>query len=330
MHTPRRGLVLVSGYLLRLNRYLFEWPIPGMLFVIAGLVAIRRPTRWDVVFVAVPAGFLAAYAAYWNDGFFAGPRFLFTATPLFVYFAPRAPRVVPATASIAVVRRTVPLIVPICLLATWIGPLGASSARARTMLYAEQRTKLKTDIEAQIERAGLRNALVLVNEGWRGRLLARLRVLGITQFRAEHIVSSVDACALHTALDREDSLSAASDAERVDRVVRRARASGVAQPIPGLQADQVIAHTPGLAPTMACLRELQRDTAGTMPYPIFLARQHVTPDGRVGGDVVFARDLVDRNELLRNRFGERAWFRYRPAASLDDTSAAFIPDGRPR
>ena len=44
-----------------------------------------------------------------------------------------------------------------------------------------------------------------------------------------------------------------------------------------------------------------------------------------GGDVVFARDLGDRNELLRDRFGGRVWYRYRPAASLDDTSAAFVP-----
>ena len=325
IHTPIRGLVFVSGYLLRLSRYLFEWPVPGMLIVIGGLLAITRPSRWDVLLTAVAAGFLAAYAAYWFDGFFAGPRFLFTATPVFVYFAARAPRSTAAVVRHPIARRAVLFVVPICVLAAWAGPLGVSSARARVVLYADQRDKLKTDIEAQLRRAGVRNALVFVNEGWRGRLLARLRVLGVPQFPAGRILASVDACALQTALDLEDSLPAADPAARVERVVRRARAVGEAHPVPGLQADQAVAFVRGSVPTAVCLRELQRDTSGTIPYPLFLARQTVGRDGRVAGDVVFARDLGDRNELLRDRFGGRVWYRYRPAASLDDTTAAFVP-----
>jgi hypothetical protein len=325
LHTPARGLVLVSGYLLRLNRYLFEWPLPGMLIVVGGLVAVSRPSRWDVFLTAVSAGFLGAYAAYWFDGFFAGPRFLFTATPMFVYFAARAPRSIAAVVRLPIAHRAVLLIVPICVLAAWAGPRGVSSARARVALYADQRTKLKTDIEAQLRLAGLRNALVFVNEGWRGRLLARLRVLGVSQFRAGRIVSGVDACALQMALDGEDSLPARDAADRAERVIRRARAFGEAQPAPGLPGDQAIAYVPGSAPTAGCLHQLQRDTSGTMPYPLFLARQSVGRDGRLGGDVIFARDLGDRNELLRRRFGERVWYRYRPNAALGDTAAAFVP-----
>ncbi|HZI40465.1 MAG TPA: hypothetical protein VFD67_02155, partial [Gemmatimonadaceae bacterium] len=46
--------------------------------------------------------------------------------------------------------------------------------------------------------------------------------------------------------------------------------------------------------------------------------------GRVGGNVVFARDLGARNELLRERFGDRTWYVYRQAADLSDTSVAFL------
>ena len=325
LHTPARGLAIVSGYLLRLNRYLFEWPLPGMLVVIGGLVAVTRPSRWDVFLTAVAAGFLGAYAAYWFDGFFAGPRFLFTATPVFVYFAARAPLSVAAVVRHPIARRAVLLTVPICVLAAWAGPIGVSSARARVALYADQRTKLKTDIETQVRRAGLRNALVFVNEGWRGRLLARLRVLGVPQFRAGRIVSSVDACALQMALDGEDSLPASDAADRAERVIRQARAVGEAQPVPGLPGDQAIAYVRGSTPTAVCLRQLQHDTSGTMPYSLFLAKQIVGRDGRLSGDVVFARDLGDRNELLRHRFGGRAWYRYRPGAAPGDTTAAFVP-----
>jgi hypothetical protein len=70
-----------------------------------------------------------------------------------------------------------------------------------------------------------------------------------------------------------------------------------------------------------------RDTIGTMPYALFLARQFVDDDGRVGGNLVFARDLGDRNERLRSRFADRTWYRYRPASGLKDTSGVFVPYG---
>ena len=58
-----------------------------------------------------------------------------------------------------------------------------------------------------------------------------------------------------------------------------------------------------------------------MPYAAFLPLARFDPDGSLGGPVVFARDLGPRNELLRARFPDRAWFRYRPGASPDGVTA---------
>lgn len=325
MHSPRRGLAYVSGYLMRLSRYLFEWPLPGMLVVAAGLALVKRATRWDVLLAAFSAAVLMAYGAYWFDGFFAGPRFLFVALPAFVYFAARAPGAAAAVLERPLGRRAVLLLVPFCVAVSWLVPYGLSGSSLRVSMYRAQRTKLKTDVDAQLERAGLGNALVFVNESWRGRLLARLRVLGVSQFRAERIVSTTDACALHTALDAEDSVATSNRRERADRVIATARAFGEARRVPGLDADQVIALVPGSTPTPACFDEYRRDQEGTIPYAIFLARQEIGRDGRVGGDVVFARDLGARNELLRGRFANRAWYRYRTPASLEDTLPVFLP-----
>lgn len=324
-HTPLRGVVLMSGYLMRLDRFLFEWPIPAMLIVVVGLVAIERPSRWDLLLVALAAGILLAYGAYWFDGFFSGPRFLFTALPAFAYFAARAPAALAAVVRRPAARRMALLIIPACVAASWLIPSRQSSARSRVASYRSQRTKLKTDIQAQIVRDGVHDALVFVNEPWRGRLEARLRVLGLTQFRAERVLSTLDACALQTALDAEDTLMARRAEERADRVLAKARAFGAARLEPGLPADQSIALVPGSRPTPRCLREFLHDTAGTIAYPLFLARQRVGADGHVGGNVVFARDLGERNDLLRGRFANRAWYRYRVARDLDDTTRAFIP-----
>jgi hypothetical protein len=322
MHTPARGLALASGYLLKLDRYLFEWPIPPLLFVIGGLWAIRTPSRWDVLLALLAAAFLAGYGAYWFDGFFSGPRFLFTAIPAFVYFTARGATAL-ARVPAARARRALLLVVPACLLVAWVGPDGVSSARGRIALYRDQRTKLKTDIDAQVERAGLTNALVFVNEGWRGRLLARLRSLGASQFRAERLVNTLDACALGDALAAADRLPA--PASRLDRVVEQARARGSARLVQGLSADQAVAVVPGTIPSQACIAEFQADSGGTIPYPPFLARHSVDREGRIAGKVIFARDLGADNERLRERFGARTWYRYRPARDLADTTNVFAP-----
>lgn len=325
MHTPEHGLVLVSGYMMRLSRYLLEWPVPGTLLIVVGLVAVGRPTRWDVLLASLIAMFLIAYGAYWFDGFFSGPRFLFTVVPAFLYFIVRGMMSVGSALPRPVVQRVYLALVPLCALTAWAGPDGISSARGRVKMYRDQRTKLKTDIEAQIARAGATKAVVFVNEGWRGRLQARLRVLGVSQFRADRILNTLDACALQTALDLEDLIPATPDAVRAERVVARARAFGTARLEEGLQADQTIALVPGSRPTAKCLWEFQRDNSGTLAYSLFLAHQRVGPDGRVGGGVVFVRDLGERNELLRQRFADRTWLRYRLARSLDDTTVAFVP-----
>jgi len=325
-HTPLRGLKLASSYLLRLSLYLFEWPLPGVLVVVVGMAALKRPTRWDMLLAALAAGFVAAYGAYWFDGFFAGPRFLFTAVPAFVLFAARAPVAVAEAVARPAVRRVAMLVLPVCVTAAWLGPWGVSSAASRVALYRDQRTKHKTDIEAQVTRAGLRNALVFVNEGWRGTLEARLRVLGASQFRADRVLNTLDACAIQTALDEEDHVPATADSIRLERVVARARAfGGGPQLVPGLSADQAIALVPGSSPTAVCRAEFSRYSLGTMPYAMFLARQTLAADGHVGGNVVYVRDLGQRNERLRDRFGDRAWFRYRPARGLSDTTNAFVP-----
>ena len=326
-HTPARGVALVSGYLMRLSRYLFEWPIPGVLVIAAGLALIPRPNRWDLLLAALSFGFVVAYSAYWFDGFFAGPRFLYTAVPAFVYFAARAPQWLSErwVGRFATARRVGFILLPVCVFVAWLGPAAMSSARARAQSYHEQRTKLKTDVDAQMRRAGIHHALVLVNEGWRGRLQARLRVLGISQFRAEKVLSTVDACALQTALDGDDARPVGPPRDRAERAIARAAAFGPASIEHGQQADQAIALVPGSKPTPVCLEEFTRDTAGTISYPIFLARQHVERDGRVGGDIVFARDLGPRDSLLLPRFGDRTWYRYHTVRSLDDTSPAVVP-----
>ena len=322
-HTARRGLVYASGYLMRFNRFLFEWPLPGLLVVCAVLALLKRASRWDALLLALVGSFLAGYAAYWHNGFFDGPRFLFPIAPVLVLYAARAPE-----AAMQIVhptrRRVMRLVVPACVVCAWLIPLPFSSVPGRVLAQRGQRTKLKTDVVAQATSVGGDSALVLVREPWRGRLLARLRAIGVAQFDAERVVNGTDACALQTALDEAGTAAPALHGGMRDRVLARARSAGAATLQTDAMAESRVARAPGGPDTPGCREELAADRLGTMPYAMFLREQVVDRSGRLGGRVVWARTLGARDTLLLPEFGARRWYLYRPGRSLDD-AAAFVP-----
>ena len=88
-HSALRGVMLASSYLIRSNESLLFWPIPALVVIVAGLLAMARTTRWDLLIFAMIAAFVVAYGAYWFDGDLFGPRFLYPAVPLLVFLAAR-------------------------------------------------------------------------------------------------------------------------------------------------------------------------------------------------------------------------------------------------
>jgi hypothetical protein len=249
-----------------------------------------------------------------------------------VIFTARMPWAVatrlPASANWAVARRAVLLLLPLCAVYAWAIPRGVSSVRTRVSYYRELRSKLKTDVGVQIARARgagqLEHALVFVRESWHARLVARLRALDMPPLMAEQVLEHGDACALQTALDVTDQMRGVSVAQRRGRVLAVVRRAGWGKPVPGLPAENRVSIVPGSRPTAACLREVAMDQEGTMPYALFLGRQEIDSAGRVGGEIVFARDLGPRNELLRERFGDRTWYRYRAPRDLADRGPVFV------
>jgi len=324
-YTPLRALALTSANLMRLDRYLFEWPLPGLVPILVALAALRDPTRWDLLLLGLIGATVGAYGLYWAaDSFFAGPRFLYTAVPAFVILAARAPGLVAERLPAGLPRRAALLVVPLCLCYAWLTPTGVSSVQMRAYYYHVGRTKLKTDITAQLATARLSRALVFVHEPWRARLEARLRAFGLAPSEAGRLLSTADACRIQTALDIEDTRAPDDTAVRHTRLLNATYSTASVHPVGGLQADEAISLAEGTVLTDACRREIAADEGGTMPYAPFLALARFDRDGAVGGPVVFARDFGPRNEVLRARFPDRTWFRYRPGRGSPDDSAAIV------
>jgi hypothetical protein len=301
---------------LRLNRFLFEWPLPAVVVVCAVLAALRRATRWDTLLLGLVAAFLVGYWTYWYPGFFDGPRFLFPVVPVFILFAARLAE---ATDRFTGTRRRVAwALVPACVLCAWLVPLPFTSVPGRLASLRAQRTKLKTDVVGQVRRAGITDAVVFIPESWHERLTARLRALGVRLFDAERLVNSLDACVLEEALDEGDASPPADTSAFVARVLARAAAAGPAAPMPDRTAETRVVRAAGGLDTPRCRDEAATDARGTIPHAIFLVEQHVDAEGRLAGPVIYARDLGARDTLLRAEFGARRWYRYVPGRTADD------------
>lgn len=315
-HTPLRGLIFTSGYLLRFNRFLFEWPIPAMALICVVLATVKRATRWDTLLLALLASFLCGYAAYWYPGFFDGPRFLFPVAPVLLIIVARWPDA--AVRLGGTKRRVAMLLVTACLLCAWLIPTTFSSVPGRLTALRSQRPKLKLDVAAEVRRAGISNALVFIPESWHERLSARLRAIGMRFFDAERIVNSRDGCVLETELDASDGRTIVDTTALRNEILMRASAAGRTTTMPDRLPEARIERVAGGLDTPRCRGEAARDFDSLMPYGLFLREQRIDPDGQLGGDVVFARDFGQRNTLLSAQFGTRRWYRYHPGRSLED------------
>ncbi len=86
-HTPLKGIAQTLSSLNGINKYLFEWPIPSLIFV-AVLFASRGKRIWDYLLGASFFSILGAYFFYWFHDWCFGPRFLYeTAGPLILLTA---------------------------------------------------------------------------------------------------------------------------------------------------------------------------------------------------------------------------------------------------
>ena len=325
-HTPVRALVLLSENLMRLDVYLFEWPVPAVLLAVLTLVLIRQPREWDLLAAGLIVSFLVGYALYWHDGFWLGPRFLYPTIPLWALLIARLPSLVAERAQHDAVRRGAYLLLPLCVIVSIASPSTITGSRRRAQEYRASAWQLRIDIGAQERAAGLTNALVIVHEGLGARLMARMWALGVPRPDAERILPASDACALEMALLWEESPPPADSAGRPARL--RAATPAEAQPLlrprPDLSYDETLRFADGGPFTAQCREELVADTAGTSLYPPFLARNHLDADGKLSGEIIYARDLGAHNLALRKEYGGRAWYRYVPRRFAGDTTQVFV------
>ena len=325
-HTPRRGLYMISAYLMKLDVGLFAWPVPSVLLVVVALVLHTRATAWDALVVGILALLMAGYFFYWSESYFVGPRFLFTAVPTFVIFTARFSALVRDRVRTPGLRAAVALLVPIWVLVAWAAPArGNQLYGVRQLAQVSRAQSTASAIVRAVSTAHLTNVVVFIPESWHGELTARLRALGMRPLLAEQTVAHADACTLQQALDGAAGQASASIPQRAETVQLAIERDSGAVPLSGLSPSDQLALVPGRAPTATCREKFDRaaspggSLAELLPYEGFDAK------GDLSGPVVYARDFGRGNEQLRRRFGDRAWYVARVTRAGDDVRVTLEP-----
>lgn len=303
--------------------YLMAWPIPVLAILVIALLVARRVTRWDALLLGFFAAQVAAYAAYWGEGEFLGPRFLYTALPAVIVLLARAPGFLKDRFGAVGQRAGIAVVAMSCAVA-WAVPTSAFSAWGLIRQVRGVRELLKVDVAAAVRGADLHHALVFAREPFGDRLERRLWGLGIMRSDAAQLIASRDACSLLSAVHAAEQDTSARRAERAAKLVAAA-APFAAGPSNVRATDPRIHITSAEAVTGSCRAELEADVQlGGAPFGPTLPLEPIDKMGRVDGDVIYVADLLDHNSVLRRRFSDRRWYRLVVARGIDQRLAAKI------
>ena len=313
-HTPALGLELVSLYFIRLQTYLFESPVPSLLPVIGSLLLARRLGAADRFLICSGAMLVGFYFAYWHDGFYLGPRYMYPLAPILALWAGRLPSLVRERFGSGLLHRGA---VFSMATAACVGLAVLLPTRVRE--YRDDKPLVRWNVEAAEAKAGVRNSLVLVRESWGAQLVARMWALGVSRHDSEQLYKRVNRCALERAVTGLESLAS------VGSLPPGTASDTLLALLGGLRA---VVQPAGFRSDMTCQRRADEDQAG---YLVLAPLQLAGGQGNV-----YVRDLHGHNRVMLERYpgrpvylltaapGEGAEPRFYPVAvdsMLADTSS---------
>jgi hypothetical protein len=325
-HTPLRGIELISLYFLRLQTYLFETAIPSLLPAVAALALTRSWSALDRYLLVVSALLVGLYFAYWFDGFYLGPRFMYPLAPVLTLWTARSLAAIRERWGRGLTYRGAAYTLAVSGLvgATVLLPI-------RFEQYRQGLSSTRWDQRAAAEAAGIRDALVFVRESWGAQLISGMWSLGISRPQAELLYWKVDACALQGAVDR-----AVADGSRGEAAFEAFRPlfQDSARVIGSrLSADTTERMLVGAHYSAKCVRRVLEDRTGFTLYTPMMASD--------GGSNIYGKDLHSRDSLLIARYPDRKVYLLKPPSdsigatprfnpvSLDSARAAWALDRQP-
>jgi hypothetical protein len=314
VHSPARGIELINLYFLRLQTYFLEAAAPSLIPLTAALALTRRLSPFDRYLLGASVLLTGAYLAYWHDGFYLGPRFMYPLLPVLALWTARFLPAVKDAWGTGIPYRV----------ATWGAIIAlvlglATSAPGRARQYLAGMISLRFDPDRAAKEAGVHDALIFVRESWGAELVARMWALGVSRVDSDAIYRGADPCRLDaviTALEAGATRGEDAGIALKPLLADSARLVSVAS----ITGDPSLRLTPGISYPARCVAKIEANRAGfTLFPPLLLAR---------GFGNIYARDLGPRDSLLVAEHPERPLFLLRPTSGLVGSAPRFNPLNR--
>ncbi len=311
VHTPARGLELINLYFLRLETYFLESAAPALLPMTVALALTRTLRTFDRYLFAASLLLVGLYAAYWHDGFYLGPRFMYPLLPLLALWTARFLPALRESFGVGLLLRS----------ATWATVIAlalgiATSVPVRARQYHAGMISLRWDPDQAAAQAQVRNALVLVRESWGAELVVRMWAIGVTRPDADAIYRGADPCALDSVLVKLEGAPLPHE-ERMLQLHALLADSARLVNAESVTGDPSLRLTPGTRYPTRCIAKIEVNRGGfTLFPPLLLARKFGN---------VYARDLGPRDSLLIADYPDRPLYLLRPSSGRVGADPAFLP-----
>ncbi|HET7551572.1 MAG TPA: hypothetical protein VFK04_09780 [Gemmatimonadaceae bacterium] len=312
-HTPARGIELINLYFLELQTYFLQTPVPSLLPAIGAIALSRRLDRFDRYMLTSSALVVGLYFAYWHNGFYLGPRFMYPLMPVLAIWTARFfPLVKERTASGFAYRATIYAAICAVVIALVVNMPTVAKRYSNGLLT------MRWNADSAAAAAGIDKSLILVRESWGAQLVSRLWAMGVPRSETELIYRRTDACKLDTRIDsleRSGIRGGAAVESFYTLLGDSARLRG--SPLSPDSTEQLL---PGSSYTRRCIARINDDRAGfTLFTPLLLAH---------GGGNVYARDLHGRDTLLLQAYPNRKLYLLKPASAKIGEPPRFYPLSR--
>lgn len=313
VHTPLRGLEILNVYFLRLQVYVFESPVPSLVPVLAALALAPAFGPFDRLLLTSGGLLVGLYFAYWHNGFYLGPRFLYPLMPLLALWTARLPGIVKARFGRGLVWRFV-----LAAFAVTAAMALAFQVPGRARQYRNGLFTMRWNADSTAAADGVRGALVLVRESWGSQVIARMWGVGLTRSEAEWLYRSVDVCELDGGVTQAEQRGLKGPAALA--ALRPLTADSIRLVATPFSADFSERYLPGTRYPPACAAKVREDREGfTLYTPLILA---------LYGGNVYVRDLHAQDTVALRMFPGRPIYLVQPAAASERSTPRFYPVSR--
>ena len=191
--TPALGVRHTLNNFVGLNKYLFEWPIPSLSFVMF-LFASRKTNRWDTMLFFSFISLAAGYLFYWYQDWCFGPRFLYEASGVVILLTARGIQCVPHAISNAFnlpvsARRLYGLTAAVLVFCVLYGL--AANVPALYKVYSSNYWEVNTKLFSVVKDRGVGKAIIFTSSSFGCLLMAN------SPFLDNDVIYAVDSGALN-------------------------------------------------------------------------------------------------------------------------------------